>query len=675
MTDFQNMFEDFLSSKPDTRPEIPAVDPVNTAAAEAAEESTPTDEHASVPDKTFENPAETLSTLNEDSCAATSVDSYPMEEEEEEEGNGEEEEEEEEEEDEVPEEEDGCGEVKRCPKITIHIGAIPPEENANLEVGDDAPMNRVLDRALIPQDEDSNLSVLSSKSGRSGARTPSRKRLANNTVANELGHSGHQECTAEQIFEYQWPQGEVNAEFYLLQEQISEFIGVVSFKRKHPDLSRRSVEYDERNFLLSKGVVSERICDLGLTILKSEEVYDLMSKDYPEKYKELVKVLRQREQDRLLDQKRLYDLACLEKDKMAAMVKKAIKSASEFNSQFIREKRDERRMYFDLQTMEVHHPKGKLKVLPKKATAVGAYPVAVLPGQYQDYYKSYDPKELNYFPINTALYSPPKPVKCIYPDPGKKNLSGSDTEYAESQSAESAVASDIDAEIDKAFDDTEAQETKKAPEIKKVEIKIKEILPPKTPQTLAAEPEVDYYETASVVSETGSVKRKRGRPSLKTKIRKATPKARVSLTLARKKVSGSHTEWAPTISSDSAGSDVVPKCAVCGGTSQRNKDNQEEQMVTCIKCHTPAHPSTCLELSAEMIPIIHTYSWQCMDCKMCAKCNDAGDEEKMMFCDHCDRGFHTFCLGLRVIPTGRWVCPMCTGNEEDTPRRRSKMKQ
>jgi hypothetical protein len=36
---------------------------------------------------------------------------------------------------------------------------------------------------------------------------------------------------------------------------------------------------------------------------------------------------------------------------------------------------------------EVHHPHGKLRVLPKKMTAVGAYPVAVLPGQFQDFYK------------------------------------------------------------------------------------------------------------------------------------------------------------------------------------------------------------------------------------------------------------------------------------------------
>lgn len=38
---------------------------------------------------------------------------------------------------------------------------------------------------------------------------------------------------------------------------------------------------------------------------------------------------------------------------------------------------------------------------------------------------------------------------------------------------------------------------------------------------------------------------------------------------------------------------------------------------------------------------------------------DPYDEDKMMFCDRCDRGYHTFCVGLRAIPTGRWECTSC----------------
>ena len=34
----------------------------------------------------------------------------------------------------------------------------------------------------------------------------------------------------------------------------------------------------------------------------------------------------------------------------------------------------------------------------------------------------------------------------------------------------------------------------------------------------------------------------------------------------------------------------------------------------------------CLELTDEMVPIIKTYPWQCMECKTCVKCKDAQDE-------------------------------------------------
>ena len=37
---------------------------------------------------------------------------------------------------------------------------------------------------------------------------------------------------AERVFEYQWPQD--GGEWYLLQEQVSEYLGVLSFKRKYP---------------------------------------------------------------------------------------------------------------------------------------------------------------------------------------------------------------------------------------------------------------------------------------------------------------------------------------------------------------------------------------------------------------------------------------------------------
>lgn len=72
------------------------------------------------------------------------------------------------------------------------------------------------------------------------------------------------------------------------------------------------------------------------------------------------------------------------------------------------------------------------------------------------------------------------------------------------------------------------------------------------------------------------------------------------------------------------------------------------------------HPA-CLNLTKAMVSIIKSYPWQCMECKTCVRCMDPYDEDKMMFCDRCDRGYHTFCVGLKAIPTGRWKCTSCKG--------------
>lgn len=41
---------------------------------------------------------------------------------------------------------------------------------------------------------------------------------------------------AENLIEYKWPPDETG-EYYMLQEQVSEYLGVTSFKRKYPGTS------------------------------------------------------------------------------------------------------------------------------------------------------------------------------------------------------------------------------------------------------------------------------------------------------------------------------------------------------------------------------------------------------------------------------------------------------
>ena len=65
------------------------------------------------------------------------------------------------------------------------------------------------------------------------------------------------DVTAETIFEYQWPPLRKHSEHYFLQEQVSEYLGVKSFKRRFPDVARRKIKLDERDFLLEMRVINE----------------------------------------------------------------------------------------------------------------------------------------------------------------------------------------------------------------------------------------------------------------------------------------------------------------------------------------------------------------------------------------------------------------------------------
>ncbi|ORX84441.1 hypothetical protein BCR32DRAFT_128100 [Anaeromyces robustus] len=84
-------------------------------------------------------------------------------------------------------------------------------------------------------------------------------------------------------------------------------------------------------------------------------------------------------------------------------------------------------------------------------------------------------------------------------------------------------------------------------------------------------------------------------------------------------------------------------------------------VIKCSVCNRNQHPCCCDIYDPYMISKILSYPWQCNDCKLCLKCNEAGDESKLLFCDLCDRGYHTYCLvpKLEKLPKGLWVCQQC----------------
>lgn len=65
--------------------------------------------------------------------------------------------------------------------------------------------------------------------------------------------------------------------------------------------------------------------------------------------------------------------------------------------------------------------------------------------------------------------------------------------------------------------------------------------------------------------------------------------------------------------------------------------------------------------SGKKLSVVRTYNWHCMECKTCEVCSEKGDDEQIMFCDRCDRGWHLYCLrpALDKPPRGTWLCPMC----------------
>lgn len=77
------------------------------------------------------------------------------------------------------------------------------------------------------------------------------------------------------------------------------------------------------------------------------------------------------------------------------------------------------------------------------------------------------------------------------------------------------------------------------------------------------------------------------------------------------------------------------------------------------------HPS-CAEMPSKMVKRVNEYAWQCSECKHCIKCRRTEDDDKMLFCDQCDRGYHIYCIGLRKVPNGMCHVVACLLSYDDS---------
>ncbi|BGP06286.1 Histone acetyltransferase KAT7 [Rhodotorula toruloides] len=113
-------------------------------------------------------------------------------------------------------------------------------------------------------------------------------------------------------------------------------------------------------------------------------------------------------------------------------------------------------------------------------------------------------------------------------------------------------------------------------------------------------------------------------------------------------------------------SPVDKNCAFCGGDSSLNRHGRKEEMVSCYECGSSGHP-TCLEWDDwGMVKRVKAYAWLCQECKRCEVCDEKGDDDDILFCDSCDRGWHRLCLDppLHSVPRGKWTCPTCVKQSE-----------
>nr|XP_013999205.1 unnamed protein product [Salmo salar] len=108
---------------------------------------------------------------------------------------------------------------------------------------------------------------------------------------------------------------------------------------------------------------------------------------------------------------------------------------------------------------------------------------------------------------------------------------------------------------------------------------------------------------------------------------------------------------------------IIPNdyCDFCLGDSDSNrKTGQAEELVSCSDCGRSGHP-TCLQFTDNMMTAVKTYQWQCIECKSCSLCGTSENDDQLLFCDDCDRGYHMYCLKppMTQPPEGSWSCHLC----------------
>lgn len=96
-------------------------------------------------------------------------------------------------------------------------------------------------------------------------------------------------------------------------------------------------------------------------------------------------------------------------------------------------------------------------------------------------------------------------------------------------------------------------------------------------------------------------------------------------------------------------------CYSCGSSGA------SDTMLFCVDCGEAFH-SFCANAPIHSMDEAAAAGWRCPNCKICEISGGTPeDEEKMLFCEMCDRGFSIDLLDppLSFAPPGLWVCGQC----------------
>ncbi|VDO49600.1 unnamed protein product [Haemonchus placei] len=417
--------------------------------------------------------------------------------------------------------------------------------------------------------EDSNMSMESMDSVENSIQDPP-------SVTVPPAPDSRFQIEVKDLIEYEWPLK--SGDKYFLQEQVGDLLDIKSFSRKFPEMSRRKVEKVERDWLCATYNIHQTMNETqlrDLCAMRSVEIHDLMASEYPAIYQ--VRSLQSQRTSLYPYYHNKFSSTTKfqiknDSKKMAELREKAIKSAAEFNRELQSAKKLERQHYWDVQTSIIQSATNKWKKVPAKYTKPDPYPVALIHGQYQNYYRKFTSAELRRLPLGSVLDG--EHLFAVHRDPSPPPINVTERDMQSKYFT-------IDVSILTAL----LSFTKISSPAKKIPSKLKPL-------------------------DNGCI-------------------------------SFRDVLWA----------------------------------FRCVSCPLQSHPS-CLDMNDEMAAHVATYPWQCIECKRCTICS-MGDREAMIFCDKCDRGYHTYCIGLAEAPQGTWICQQyCNpvGNHATTSRRTSSRK-